>query len=218
MEKIIKLTNVSKKFGSKEIFRDLNLEIFDNEIVGFVGENGIGKSVLFKIIAGLEKPNVGSVEVFGIKIGKDRDFAPNTGILVDSPGFIEYYDGFTNLKMLAEINDKISDNDIKSIMKKLGLDPENKTKLKNYSLGMKQKLGICQAIMENQKLIMLDEPFNALDEETNRIMINLIKSLKKEGKTILIISHQLQSLKEISDSVFIIKNQNISDFNLKNVN
>ncbi|MDU1832625.1 MAG: ATP-binding cassette domain-containing protein, partial [Finegoldia magna] len=90
---------------------------------------------------------------------------------------------------------------------------ENKTKLKNYSLGMKQKLGICQAIMENQKLIMLDEPFNALDEETNRIMINLINSLKKEGKTILIISHQLQSLKEISDRVFIIKNQNISDFN-----
>ena len=216
MEKIIKLTNVSKKFGSKEIYRDLNLEIFENEIVGFVGENGIGKSVLFKIIAGLEKPNVGRVEVFGIKIGKDRDFAPNTGILVDSPGFIEYYDGFTNLKMLAEINDKISDNDIKSIMKKLGLDPENKTKLKNYSLGMKQRLCFAMVVAANTPVMLLDEVMNGLDQQNVQLISQVLLDLRSQNKLIIMASHLLQNLQQYADQVLFLKDGKIiEDFNNK---
>lgn len=186
MNTIIKLENVSKSFGHKKILNDITLSVEKGQTIGLVGANGSGKSVLFKIICGFEKADEGSVLVGEKYLQKGNDFPENVGVFINSPGFIGIYDGFKNLKFLADIKGNISDEDIKETMLKVGLDPENKTKVDNYSLGMKQKLGIAQAIMENQEILVLDEPFNALDYRTYEDIKTIIRELKAEEKTILL--------------------------------
>lgn len=137
------------------------------------------------------------------------------GLLVNQPGYIEFYDGFTNLKLLADIQNKIDDETIKESMKNVRLEPESKVKVKNYSTGMKQKLGIAQAIMENQDLIYLDEPFNALDFQTNVEVLEILSRLKKEGKTILLTSHQQEYLDKVCDEIYIILNRKIVPFTVE---
>lgn len=212
---IIQLDSISKRFKDNVLYEDASLEIQEGKTVGIVGSNGSGKSVLFKIITGLEYPETGSVYVRGKKVGKDCDFPENIGLFVNQPGYIDYYDGFYNLKMLAEIRGKIDDDTIKMNMKKMGLDPEDKTKVKNYSAGMKQKLGITQAVMEGQDVILLDEPFNALDFQTNREVIALLLNLKKEKKTVLLTSHQHEYLEKICDEMYMIVNRKIVPFDEK---
>ena len=164
MSSYIEVKNVSKSFGGKAILQDVSLSIEQGTAVGLVGANGSGKSVLFKILCGFEKPDRGSVYVRGKQLGKNgRDFPESLGVFINSPGFIGIYSGFQNLKFLADIQGKIGEKEIRQAMSKVGLDPDNKTKVDNYSLGMKQKLGIAQAIMEGQDSLILDEPFNALD-------------------------------------------------------
>lgn len=209
---VIKISEVSKKFKDKVLYENISLEIEKGKTVGIVGGNGVGKSVLFKMIAGLEDVDRGSVKVKGNLVGKNRDFTKGLGVLINQPGFIEFYDGFTNLKILAEIQNKISDIEIKKYMSRLGLDFADKTKVKNYSTGMKQKLGICQAIMENQDLILLDEPFNALDFKTNVDIMKVLKEVKNEGKTLLLISHQHEYLEKICDEMYIVLDKKLVKF------
>ena len=219
MNSILSIKDLEKYYEDSPVLKSINININEGEIYGLLGRNGAGKTTIMKIILGLTKPTKGKVILLGSDTSTDegKEVLKNVGCIIESPGFYSNLTATENLMIFAKLRGD-SENSVKEALKLVNLPYNDKKLFGKYSLGMKQKLGICQAIMENQKLIMLDEPFNALDEETNRIMINLIKSLKKEGKTILIISHQLQSLKEISDRVFIIKNQNISDFNLKNVN
>lgn len=212
MEKIIVLNHVSKSFKKKTLFQDICLEINAASINGFVGINGCGKSVLFKLISGLYQPDKGEIYVYGKKNGIETDFPEDMGIMIDSPGFIEIYSGFTNLKYLAEIKNKIDDEKIKYTMKLLGLNPNNKTRVKNYSLGMKQKLGIIQAIMEDQKIIILDEPFNALDKESCKNLKELIKTLKKKGKTILLTSHNQNDLDELCDNIYLLEDKQLQQY------
>lgn len=210
---IIEFKDVSKTFKTKVLYNNVNLIVEKGDCIGLVGANGSGKSVLFKLIAGLEQADTGSIKVKGKPVGHNFDFPSGLGLFVNQPGYIEYYDGLTNLKMLAEIQNIIDEEIIRTYMKKVGLDPEDKTKVKNYSEGMKQKLGIAQAIMEDQDLILLDEPFNALDFKTNNEVMELLFNLKNEGKTLILTSHQHEYLERLCDRIYAIINQQIVAFN-----
>lgn len=211
----LEIVNGSKSFGKKVIYRNLNIRIKKGECVGFIGGNGTGKSVLFQMMAGLLPMDAGRVIVNGNVLGEKDDFPEDVGILINSPGYIECYSGFKNLQMLAGIQGKIGDEEIKSTMRLVGLDPENKTHVKKYSMGMKQKLGIAQAIMEHQKIIILDEPYNALDFTTNKEITRILNNLKKEGRTILLTSHQHEYLEKLCDTMYYIENGNIEVFDEK---
>ncbi|MBQ8821423.1 MAG: ABC transporter ATP-binding protein [Lachnospiraceae bacterium] len=204
MEKIIELIGVKKVFKGNELFSDVNLQIEKGTIVGFKGRNGVGKSVLFKMISGLYMPDEGSIYVRGKKIGEDIDYPSNMGIMIDTPSFIEVLSGYENLLMLAEINGIISGDRIKEEMVKFGLDANSKKSVKNYSLGMRAKLGIIQATMEGQDIIVLDEPFNALDEKSCEYVYALIKTLKAKGATILLTSHNQSDLDELCDIQYLL--------------
>lgn len=209
MKQIIELSNVSKSFKSNLLFSNVNLSIEKGTVSGFVGQNGSGKSVLFKLICGIYRPDDGQITVRGKMLGEDCDFPENIGILIDNPGFIDIYTGLQNLKYLAAIKNIINDEKIKQTLILVGLEPENKAKVKNYSLGMKQKLAIAQAIMEDQDILLLDEPFNALDDESHKKMLELVKTLQREGKTILITSHNAEDIKYLCDSIYIIEGKQI---------
>lgn len=204
MNTVIKLVGVSKSFKGNTLFSDVNLDIKQGTIVGFRGRNGSGKSVLFKIIAGLYTPDEGDVFIRGEKLGDKIDFPDSVGILVDSPGFIEVLSGFENLRLLAEIKGQTSQQAIKTAMKELGLDPDNKKRVKNYSLGMKQKLGIIQATMEGQDIVLLDEPFNALDDGSNQYLYDFICILKHRNATVLLTSHNQTDLDALCDVQYIV--------------
>lgn len=210
MESAIELKNVSKAFGINTIYKNVDLIIKKGECVGFVGGNGTGKSVLFQIMTGLMPINEGTVVVNGEVLGKNGyDFPENVGILINEPGYIEYYSGFRNLQLLAEIQGKIDDKRIEETMTMVGLDYKDRTPVKKYSMGMKQKLGIAQAIMENQEIIILDEPYNALDYKSNKEITKILEQLKESGKTLLITSHQHEYLKRLCDRLYCISENKV---------
>ena len=154
-----------------------------------------------KCICGFVKPTEGTVRVDGKQIGKDCDFPENVGIIIETPGFIPYYSGYRNLKLLADLNKKIDGDKIKETMKQVGLDPNLKRHVKKYSLGMRQRLGLAQAIMENPDLLILDEPMNGLDKEGVADMRKYLLELKEQGKTILIASHSAEDIEVLCDTV-----------------
>ena len=206
MSSYIELRKVSKSFGHRRILREVSLSVERGKTVGLVGANGSGKSVLFKILCGFEKPDKGDGYVRGRQLGKNgRDFPDNMGVFINSPGFIGIYSGFQNLKFLADIQGRIGEEEIAEAMDKVGLDPSDKTKVAHYSLGMKQKLGLAQAIMEVQDILILDEPFNALDYKTYEDVRTIIRMLKAEGKTIFLTSHRYKDIDQLCDQVYSIE-------------
>lgn len=200
----IQVNHVSKTYDGVQILNDVSLAIEKGTTIGIVGGNGSGKSVLFKIICGFTEPDTGTVIIRDQQLGTDIDFPEKVGVFINSPGYIELYNGFKNLKFLADINGEIGAEKIKETMKMVGLNPDNKAKVKDYSLGMKQKLGIAQAIMEDQEILVLDEPFNALDYKTYNDMKTIIKQLKTEKRTMLLTSHNYQDIEELCDLVYLI--------------
>lgn len=213
MEVIIELNGVSKAFGVNKIYEDVNLKIIKGECVGFVGGNGTGKSVLFQLITGLLIPDSGSVTVNGNLLGQNnQDFPEGVGILINEPGYIDYYSGYKNLQLLAAIQGKTDDITIQKTMSLVGLNYMDKTPVKKYSMGMKQKLGIAQAIMENQDIVILDEPYNALDFRANKEITKILEHLKEEGKTVLITSHQHEYLKRLCDKIYCIDEGKVVPF------
>lgn len=206
MSSYIELRKVSKSFGHRRILREVSLSVERGKTVGLVGTNGSGKSVLFKILCGFEKPDKGGVYVRCRQLGKNgRDFPDNMGVFINSPGFIGIYSGFQNLKFLADIQGRIGEEEIVEAMDKVCLDPSDKTKVDHYSLGMKQKLGLAQAIMEGQDILVLDEPFNALDYKTHEDVRTIIRMLKAEGKTIILTSHRYKDIEQLCDQVYSIE-------------
>ena len=212
MEKVMELVGVSKSFKDKKLYNNINMAVCKGEAIGIVGGNGSGKSVLFKIMTGLENPDSGDIIINGQILGADYDFPRGVGIMVDSPGYIEYYSGYKNLMLLSEIQGVISSSEVIDVMTLVGLDPYDKKPVKTYSTGMKQKLGIAQAIMENQNIILLDEPFNALDFKTNQEIVRVLNRLKAEGKTIIMTSHQHEYLEKICDRLYVIDNHELIPF------
>jgi ABC-2 type transport system ATP-binding protein len=190
----VEIKNMTKILKKKTILSDINLSLESGLVYGFYGRNGSGKSMLFRAIAGLIRPSKGTVSVFDKVLGKDTSFPESMGLVIESVGFWPYYTGFENLKVLASIKNKILDDDIRENIRRVGLEPDDKRTYKKYSLGMKQRLGIAQAIMEKPDLILLDEPTNALDEDGVNLIRNIVKEEQQRGATILIASHNKEDL------------------------
>ena len=199
---LIHIANVNKSYKGQTIFENLNFDVEKGKIYGITGPNGSGKSVLFKLMCGFVFPDAGKVVVNGEELGKNKRFPDNFGIIIDRPGYIASQSGFDNLKSLAMIKGNIGDEKIKQTMELVGLQPQAKQKVKNYSLGMKQKLAIAQAIMEDQQTLILDEPFNALDADSVENIRKLIRKFKNEGRTILLTSHNQDDIDLLCDEVY----------------
>lgn len=203
---LIELRNVSKSFKGLSLFENLSVSFEKGKTYGIVGHNGSGKSVLFKMMCGFIFPDQGSVFVGGEELGKNKRFPENFGIIIERPGYLGDKTGFENLRYLADIQNKISDEKIKETMEKVGLHHTIMQKVKNYSLGMKQKLAIAQAIMEDQEILLLDEPFNGLDVDSVENIRNLLRNLNKEGKTIFLTSHNNEDIEVLCEHVFRVRN------------
>lgn len=199
---MIELKNVNKNFKGQEVVKNITLEFEEGKIHGITGRNGSGKTVLLKLICGLLKPTNGEVFVRGQQVGKDRDFPENLGVIIETPGFISHQSGYHNLKSLADIKRVIGKEEIKNAMEIVGLDPDLKRHVGKYSLGMRQRLGIAQAIMEKPDILLLDEPMNGLDKEGMADMRKLFLELKEQGKTILLASHAKEDIDILCDNVF----------------
>lgn len=197
----IQVDDIVLRFKKDVLLDHVSYQCEQGKIHGIVGRNGSGKTLLMKCICGFIRPNEGHIYVRDKEIGKDIDFTPDTGIIIETPGFIPYYSGYRNLKVLAAINNRISRKDIENAMYQVGLDPTMKKRVATYSLGMRQRLGIAQAIMEDPSLIILDEPFNGLDKHGVEEMREYFLFLKKKGKTILLTSHNTEDIEYLCDTV-----------------
>ena len=198
---MIEIKNVDLTLQKNEILKNISAHFEHGKIHGLIGRNGSGKTMLMKCICGFVKPTSGSILVDGKRIGKDCDFPENVGIIIETPGFIPYYSGYKNLKLLANLRGKISKEDVKTAMDRVGLDPDLKRHVRKYSLGMRQRLGLAQAIMENPDLLILDEPMNGLDKDGVSDMRQYLLDLKAQGKTILIASHSAEDIDVLCDTV-----------------
>ena len=197
----ISVMNLKMNFGEEQVLKGLSREFEAGKIHGIVGNNVSGKTVLMKCICGFLSPTEGRVVVDGRTIGKDVDFPENIGIIIETPGFLPGLTGIKNLKVLASLKRKIGDEEIRNVIRKVGLDPDLKKPVSKYSLGMRQRLGIAQAIMEDSSILILDEPFNGLDKNGVMQMRKLIKELREEGKTIILASHNQADIDELCDTV-----------------
>lgn len=211
MDKVINVENACLTINKNVILDNVSLEAGKGEIVGIVGRNGSGKTMLMKCICGFIPLTSGRITVDGKEIGKDVDFPASTGVIIETPGFVPYYTGFHNLKILSEIGTRISDERIKEAMKLVGLDPGLKRHVGKYSLGMRQRLGIAQAIMEDQRILILDEPFNGLDADGVGDIRKLLLEYKEQGRTVLIASHIAQDIDILCDKTIFLNKGKISE-------
>ncbi|HGQ1534781.1 TPA: ATP-binding cassette domain-containing protein [Streptococcus pneumoniae] len=208
MNEIITLKNIQLELKKTCVFQNLNFSCKQGEIIGITGANGSGKSVLFKLIAGLYSPSYGEVLINGENIVPERKIPANLGALIEEPGFINYYSGFKNLQYLASIRGVVGNQEINDTLKIVGLYEQKDQKVKTYSLGMRKKLGIAQAIMENPSILLLDEPMNALDKSSVENMRTLFRKLSSEkGTTILIASHSEEDIRILCDKVYAIEDK-----------
>ena len=198
---IINVNDVCLTLGKTEILKHINVSFEEGKIHGLIGRNGSGKTMLMKCICGFLIPTEGEVIVNGKRVGKDVDFPHDMGLIIETPGFLPNMTGVKNLEILASLNKKIGLEEIASAIRRVGLDPLMKKPVGKYSLGMRQRLGIAQAIMEDPALLILDEPLNGLDKHGVREMRQLIKGLKEQGKTILLASHNQGDIDELCDTV-----------------
>lgn len=198
---IISVETVSLTIGAAHILRDVSIQFEEGLIHGIVGRNGSGKTMLMKCICGFIRPTTGRIFVDGRQVGRDVDFPPDLGLLIETPGFVPYYSGLKNLALLAAINRRVSKEQLNACMEQLGLGDAKDKRVSKYSMGMRQRLGIAQAIMEDPKLLILDEPLNGLDEQGVQDIRALLLDLKRQGKTILLSSHNGEDIDLLCDSV-----------------
>lgn len=199
---MIMIQNVTKEFKKQVVLKDISINFNRGKIYGIIGRNGSGKTVLLKCICGLLLPSGGTVKVNNQIIGKDVDFPENIGFIIENPGFLQNYSGRKNLKYLASIRKKIDDETIAKFMKLVGLNPDDKKAVGKYSLGMRQRLGIAQALMEDPDIIILDEPMNALDSVGVDEMRDVILKMREQGKLIIIASHIREDIEVLCDEVY----------------
>lgn len=202
MKPEIEIKNVSKSFQKQRVLSNINANFVGGKIYGIVGRNGSGKSVLLKCICGLLHVTDGIVVVNGEIVGREVDFPKNIGFVIETPGFLSNYSAYKNLKYLAAIKNEIGKQEIQKYIYMVGLDPDDKKHVGKYSLGMKQRLGIAQAIMENPAILILDEPMNGLDQAGVEEMRKLFLELKEEGKLILLASHNRDDIDILCDEVY----------------
>lgn len=198
----IKIENLNLVLNKQTILENINLSFEDGYIYGIVGKNGSGKSMLFKCICGLVYPTSGRVLVENKEVGKDVDFPENAGMLIEMPGLMPHYSAYKNLHILASLNNRIGKKEIRQVLEMVGLSADDRKPVRKYSLGMKQRLGIAMAIMENPAILILDEPMNSLDKDGMEDMRKLLKERKEEGKTVLLTSHNFEDILTLCDEVY----------------
>lgn len=196
------IDRVTKRFGEEMVLKETTMTMKRGKVYGIVGNNGSGKTVLMKCICGFLPVTSGSICVGQKYIGRDTDFPESLGLIIETPGFLTEYTGRKNLEILADLKRKVSGKGIRECLQKVGLDPDLKKPVSKYSLGMRQRLGIAQAIMENPEFLILDEPFNGLDKHGVEEIRKILLELKKEGKSILLASHNAEDIRILCDRVF----------------
>ncbi len=202
----IKVENLAKKFQDQTILRNVNLDFNGGHIYGIVGRNGSGKSVFMKLLCGFYKPTEGTILYDSVDINSNNVFPPSTRALIEKPTFLPELSGFENLKLLASIQNKIDDEKIIETMRKLNLYDERNKKYSKYSLGTKQKLGIVQVLMENPEVMIFDEPMNGIENETVKIIRDILITEKGKGKLIIVASHIKEDIDNLADEVFEVDN------------
>lgn len=198
------LHNATKYIRKTLILDNVDLTLESGRIYGLQGPNGSGKTMLMRLISGLIRPTSGQVVIDGKVLGKDMDFPPSMGMLIETPAFLPNYTGLQNLELLAQIQNKIQSSQIRQALTRVGLDPDDKRKYRKYSLGMKQRLGLAAAVMEAPELLFLDEPTNALDSGGIAQVCSLILEEKARGALVILSCHDAQILEYLSDDVFTI--------------
>jgi ABC-2 type transport system ATP-binding protein len=212
METIIKFENYTKIIKGREILSDINLELRSGNIYKLMGTNGSGKTMLLRAMAGLIYPTTGKLYINETEIKSKCAYPVKQGVLIENPSFWKDYTGFEILKYLSQIQKAISDDEIRESMVKVGLEPEDKRKLSKYSLGMKQKLGIAQAIMEKPDILLLDEPLNALDTESIKRFEDIIKEEKSRGALVVLALHNDGEFEMEYDDIFKIENGRCKEY------
>lgn len=212
---VISIENVSKKIQGVTVLDNVNLRMESGNIYGLLGRNGSGKTMLMRAICGLIRPTEGKIMIDGAQQWKDFSFPPDLGMLIETPTFLPELTGFENLEMLSSIRNKVSRNDIRDTIARVGLMPDDKRITRKYSLGMRQRLGIACAIMEHPQLLVLDEPFNGLDVDGYELVKNIILEEKRKGTLILLACHSREDLEDLSDVIFKVEQGRISLYNGK---
>lgn len=198
---IIKVEHLTKSFGTTKVLDDITVNFEEHKIHGIVGRNGSGKTLLMKCICGFLRPTDGTVTVSEKVVGRDVEIPEDIGVIIETPGFVANYSGYKNLKLLASVRGRITDDEIVKVMDIVGLEAKNKKHVGKYSLGMKQRLGIAQAIMEKPKILILDEPMNGLDNDGVQYIRKLLLNLKKDT-TIILASHSKEDIEVLCDNVY----------------
>lgn len=202
MNHTIEVKNVYKSFKNIEVLHDVSLQADKGRICGIIGRNGSGKTVLFKCICGFLQIDRGEIQIEGKAVGRDKSTLSNLGIIIESPGFLRHYSGYKNLEFLMGLNGKPDREKINDVLDLVGLAEQKNKKVGKYSMGMRQRLGIAQAIMEDQNILILDEPMNGLDNQGVEDMRQLLLKLKEKGNTILLASHNQEDIRQLCDSVY----------------
>lgn len=205
---LVEFTKVSKKLGNKQVLNDINLTVASGEVVGSVGPNGCGKTTLLRLVTGLIYPDRGEVRVSGraVRLGLIGELPASVGALIESPAFLPQLSGLKNLTILADIQQKINEQAVREAIKRVGLDPDNRKPVKSYSLGMRQRLGIAQAIMEKPNILLFDEPTNGLDQEGKILFSGIMKEQVEQGAAVMMVSHNKEEINRYCDRVFMIQN------------
>ena len=200
----VQLIHVTKRIKGITVLSDINLSLESGKIYGLLGRNGSGKTMLIRLIAGLIRPTEGEVHIFGKQLGKDVDFPESVGVTIENLGFWPQYTSMECLRLLASVKKKIGEEDIRQVLLRVGLEPSDQRKYYQYSLGMKQKLAIVQAIMEKPDLILLDEPTNSLDQETVQAVRGVLLQERQRGALVIAASHQQEDIALLADETITI--------------
>lgn len=197
----IEIRGLNKEIKGVPVLTDINLDMEGGKVYGLKGKNGSGKTMLMRAICGLIVPTSGTVTINGEVLGKQISFPRSVGVLIENPSFIAGYTGFKNLQVLASIQNRIGDEEIRETIQQVGLDPDDKRTYRKYSLGMKQRLGIAAAVMEKPDIVILDEPINALDENGALKVRDILKEQKDRGAVIILACHDSEELALLSDEI-----------------
>lgn len=200
----IEIKNYTKIIKGSTVLDNINAVFENGKIYGLKGKNGSGKTMLMRAISGLIRPSSGEVIIENEVLGRDISFPRSIGVLIENPAFLANETGFSNLRMLADLGEDVSNEDIEAVLSELGLDPKEKKSYKKYSLGMKQKLGIAAAVMEHPDIIILDEPINALDQDSVETVKKIIIRERDRGAVIILACHDTEELEYLSDEIVCI--------------
>ena len=209
---LISFEDVKKSFGGTTVIEHVSFSVEKGGIYGFIGRNGSGKTVIFKLMSGLMLPDSGNILYKGVNLKKNRKFIDPLGVMIETPGFIPHYSGIKNLKILNSLSSSpVPSDDIKGLMTRLGLDPKNRRPVRTYSLGMRQKLGIIQAVMNRPELIILDEPMNSLDTNSAETVRTLLREINESGTAIVMASHIAEDIASLCTKRFVIDNCTVKE-------